>query len=88
MTGCEVGLYESFGSDMGILIRNCGRPAVAQVLQGCVHEHIEEAWVCRAHLEDDDREQFCTFCGEAGCYPCGMHQIKVIRECAGSAASG
>lgn len=28
----------------------CGEPAVARVATGCVHEHIEEDWMCVRHV--------------------------------------
>lgn len=51
--------------------RPCGRPAAADVLAGCVHEHIGWRLLCDWHAGDVAAGMMlCGNCGERGCPGC------------------
>jgi hypothetical protein len=57
MTACVCVLFHVFGHPL------CGEPAVAQVTTGCVHEHIEQDWMCSRHAAMAKRnELICSEC--------------------------
>lgn len=49
----------------------CRRPAQVFVLSGCVHEHLEQTWICPACMKYFDAENmYCSPCADAGCHLC------------------
>lgn len=59
--------------DLGVLTA-CGEPAVAILMQACVHEHIDRALVCMACAAEIQRitdTMICRRCEQAG------HECKV-----------
>lgn len=42
----------------------CSYEAVRKITVGCVHEHMEETWVCTRHLLRVESRLFCSKCRE------------------------
>lgn len=54
----------------------CYRPAVVDVVAGCVHEHVGARSFCHLHERDiPEGTMYCGDCVEAGCFDCLLHQL-------------
>ena len=57
VTPCQCVLFDLPGNPL------CGEPATAQVAVGCVHEHIEQDWLCSRHVAMAKRNDLiCAEC--------------------------
>lgn len=63
--------YRTLGTD-----RRCTIPPANHVAVGCVHEHVNDGWLCDEHLQELNE-------GHAACLPCyrlpgDSHRCRVI----------
>ena len=60
----------------------CGEPAAAQVVLGCVHEHIEQDWMCSRHAAMAKRnELICSECKTCGlAHSCQVFALAEVNE--------